>query len=190
MTKVPEDAAYSLVGIFGVTLPMLYADGAWKRRKQAALDELDLAIERASSRNEKPKDVIRVGGASYEDLRTLLPAQLEHLERSLDDYVEWLDSKISIPEDMTSEELLESRLAEGNGYSRLQVEEKMQALLKFFDIAYEFEVHYNQPEPFDIHRAAPFDKLRWLEDAWHIFGYTAARTVLDLKISIEIRKSQ
>ena len=49
-TKIPEDAAYSLIGIFGVTLPMLHADGKYNRRRQAALDKLDAAINCTESR--------------------------------------------------------------------------------------------------------------------------------------------
>jgi|SRR5690242_4077605 len=184
VTKVPEDAAYSLIGIFGVTLPMLYADGNYARRKQAALDELDIVVERTYSRKGKPQDVVRIGGASFEDLRNLNHRQLRDLDVGLNKYIKWLDAKIDIPEDQTSEQLLRSRMVKGNGYARFEVEEKLQTLLKSHGVGYEFEAHCNQPEPFDIHNASAYDKLRWLEDAWHIFGYVATRTVLDIKIWI------
>ncbi|KAF3037795.1 hypothetical protein E8E12_005066 [Didymella heteroderae] len=67
-TKVPEDAAYSLIGIFGVTLPLLYADGNNADRKRAALFELDVVIERAAKKSNRPADLVRNGGVSWEDL--------------------------------------------------------------------------------------------------------------------------
>jgi hypothetical protein len=184
-TKIPEDAAYSLIGIFGVTLPMLYADGNYNRRRQAALDELDIAIARTESRHGRQQDVVRIGGASYEDIKMLSKAEVEHLDADLDVFIDWVDGEISMPTDMTSEELLGHRVLMDSGYPRLEVEEKLETLLQTHRIHYEFEVHRNQPVSFDIHSASSFDKLQWLEDAWHIFGYTAAKTVLDLKIWIK-----
>lgn len=144
---------------------MLYADGNYNRRKQVALDELDVVIERAASRSGKQREVFRIGGASYENLKVLNKHQLGDLDAALDEYVHCLDYCISVPESMISEKLLESGLVLGNGWTRLEVEKRLQTLLKSYEVGYEFVVHYNQLEPFDSHKASSFDALQRLEDA-------------------------
>lgn len=87
-TSVPEDAAYCLMGIFDVQLPMLYADGEYNKRRKAAMAELDRAIANAS--HEPTKDILRIGGASWNDLSRLGQRQLEALDADLKDYHKWL----------------------------------------------------------------------------------------------------
>ncbi|KAF1363310.1 HET-domain-containing protein [Lizonia empirigonia] len=89
-TTVPEDSAYCLIGIFDVHLHMLYACGEYEKRKKAALDELERAVERSLTTGDSCEDVIRVGGASWSDLSALGQRQLQRLDADLDDYRAWL----------------------------------------------------------------------------------------------------
>lgn len=89
-TTVPEDSAYCLIGIFDVHLHMLYADGEYEKRKKAALDELERAVEQSLTTGDSSEDVIRVGGASWSDLSTLGLRRLRRLDADLDDYLAWL----------------------------------------------------------------------------------------------------
>ncbi|KAH7363696.1 heterokaryon incompatibility protein-domain-containing protein [Pyrenochaeta sp. MPI-SDFR-AT-0127] len=89
-TTVPEDAAYSLIGIFDVELHMLYAEGDYNKRKNAALRMLHKAIAEKNVDAEQLEDVIRIGGASWTDLSTLSHEQLVRLDTDLDEYRKWL----------------------------------------------------------------------------------------------------
>ncbi|KAB2099627.1 hypothetical protein AG0111_0g12184 [Alternaria gaisen] len=96
VTTVPEDAAYCLIGIFDVEdLSMLYAEGDYNKRKDAAMKRLQKAIEEKSTgvediKSGQPQDVVRIGGASWNDLSTLNEDQLRQLDLDLEDYQEWL----------------------------------------------------------------------------------------------------
>ena len=46
---------------------------------------------------------------------------MEHLDADLDAYIDKVDGAISIPTEMTSEELLGHRVLMENGYPRLEV---------------------------------------------------------------------
>jgi hypothetical protein len=70
-TTVPEDAAYCLIGIFDVELNMLYAEGDYNKRKNAAMRRLRKAIEMEDIEPELPQEVVRIGGASWTDLIAL-----------------------------------------------------------------------------------------------------------------------
>lgn len=61
-----------------------------------------------------------------------------------------LDDKIGMPKDMSSTELLNTRMTMNNGHASLQIEEGLQMLLKAYGLGYAFEVHYNNPGPFNI----------------------------------------
>lgn len=89
-TTVPEDAAYCLIGIFDVELPMLYAEGDYNKRKDAALQMLQKAIAEKDINAEPLGDVIRIGGASWSDLTTLGEEDLRRLDADLDEYWKWL----------------------------------------------------------------------------------------------------
>jgi hypothetical protein len=87
VTTVPEDSAYCLIGIFDVELNMLYAEGDYQKRKNAAMRRLVKAIEVEEI---EPQDVVRVGGASWNDLVALNENQLRQLDLDLQEYQKWL----------------------------------------------------------------------------------------------------
>lgn len=87
-TTVPEDAAYCLIGIFDLQLHTLYADGEFEKRKNVALAELDRELKLLPESS--TEDVIRIGGACYNDLSRLGQRQLLGLDKDLDEYQEWL----------------------------------------------------------------------------------------------------
>jgi hypothetical protein len=90
-TTVPEDSAYCLIGIFDVELHMLYAEGDYDKRKNAALNKLHKAIaERNIDDAERLQDIVRIGGASWSDLITLSEEHLQRLDADLKDYQKWL----------------------------------------------------------------------------------------------------
>ncbi|CAN9199705.1 unnamed protein product [Alternaria alternata] len=95
VTTVPEDAAYCLIGIFDVELNMLYAEGDYDKRKNAAMRRLRKAIEVEDT---GPQDVLRIGAASWIDLIALDERQLLELDRDLLRYQKWLLSEIPKPE--------------------------------------------------------------------------------------------
>ncbi|CAN9235263.1 unnamed protein product [Alternaria alternata] len=89
-TTVPEDAAYCLIGIFDVELNMLYAEGDYDKRKNAAMKRLRKAIEVEDIEPGLPQDVVRIGGASWTDLIALKEDQLRQLDLDLQEYQKWL----------------------------------------------------------------------------------------------------
>ncbi|KAF9700714.1 hypothetical protein EKO04_001298 [Ascochyta lentis] len=182
VTKIPEDAAYSLIGIFGVTLPMFYADGDYEVRKRAALEELDLTIDRASSRAGKPQDVVRIGGACWDDLKILDKTRLEQLDWELSAYAVWLFGEVELPLDTSPAARL--RCKEVTGDQRFWAEQKLQGLLGEFGVGYDHSAHYrnHQQEGLDMWIAPNIAKVQRLESAWHSCGPTAARTLIDLKV--------
>ncbi|KAI4701141.1 hypothetical protein J4E89_010717 [Alternaria sp. Ai002NY15] len=92
ITTVPEDAAYCLIGIFDVELPMLYADGNYERRKKKAQRMLKKAIAEAENDadHERLHDVAQIGGASWGDLIALEEKDLKRLDLDLEQYQQWL----------------------------------------------------------------------------------------------------
>ncbi|KAI4682798.1 uncharacterized protein J4E84_007263 [Alternaria hordeiaustralica] len=92
ITTVPEDAAYCLIGIFDVELPMLYADDNYERRKKKAQRMLEKAITEAETDadHERLHDVVRIGGASWGDLIALDEKDLKGLDIDLGQYQQWL----------------------------------------------------------------------------------------------------
>ena len=90
MATVPEDAAYYLIGIFDVELHMLYAEGDYNKRKNAALHKLHKAIAEKNIDAERLEDVIRIGGASWNNLTTLSGEQLRISDADLEQYWKWL----------------------------------------------------------------------------------------------------
>ncbi|KAJ4347432.1 hypothetical protein N0V95_005434 [Ascochyta clinopodiicola] len=188
VTKVPEDAAYSLLGIFGVTLPMFYADGEYEVRKRAALEELDSTIERASLRAGKTKDLVRIGGASYDDLKVLDKAQLEQLDCELSAYAAWFFNKamLSWKDTVASYDFFGFFFDWGSS-----AEFNMGSLLRDFGVGYDPPAPIRSPVQDDIaweNRAAitltahEIALLPSLESFWYEDGSTAARTLIDLKI--------
>lgn len=96
-TTVPEDAAYCLLGIFDVQMPLLYADGEYNKRRQAAMAELDRVIQNAPV--DTTESVLRIGGASWNDLSRLGQRQLEALDADLEAYSKWLlNNFLDLPE--------------------------------------------------------------------------------------------
>jgi hypothetical protein len=89
-TTVPEDSAYCLVGIFDVELHMLYADGDYDKRKDAAQNKLRKAIAERNNDIEASQDVVRIGGASWNDLMRLSEKDLRGLDSDLNEYQKWL----------------------------------------------------------------------------------------------------
>lgn len=89
-TTMPEDSAYCLIGIFDVQLHMLYADGDYEKRKKVAMDELNRAIDRSLATIDSSEDVIRIGGANWNDLNRLGQRQLWKLDADLDGFRNWL----------------------------------------------------------------------------------------------------
>lgn len=182
LTKVPEDAAYSLIGIFGVTLPMLYADGDYESRKRAALNELDMVVGREAARAGKVKDVVRIGGASWEDLKVLSKRQLGELDGVLDEYIERLLRKTDMPTNMSSAGRMDHRAR--SGQARYWAEATLQMILGKFGVDYDHTAHYIEGQ-FDSRTASKRARIQRLEGAWHTLGLTAVRTVIDLKIWME-----
>ncbi|KAF2024449.1 HET-domain-containing protein [Setomelanomma holmii] len=90
VTKVPEDTAYCLIGIFEVELPVLYAEGAYDQRRAAAMARLNAAITDKKIGAGKAEDVVRIGGASWSDLSTLNGKHLRRLDLDLEEYCQWL----------------------------------------------------------------------------------------------------
>lgn len=182
VTKIPEDAAYSLIGIFGVMLPMYYADGDYTARKAAALEELDVKIEQAATRNGKPEDVVRIGGASWEDLKLLDKAQLATLDWKLSDYAIWLFNEVDLPLDKSPS--ARQKHKDSTKDARYWAEQKLQVLLRSFGVGYDHSAHYRNyaQDQFDIRAAPNIAKTQRLESTWHTCGLIAVRTLIDLKI--------
>jgi hypothetical protein len=86
VTKVPEDAAYCLAGLFGISrLHMFCRDGNEDERKEEDLAELRSGIRRKAASIEQ-SDTARIGGASWSDLTTLSKGDLLKLDFALDVY--------------------------------------------------------------------------------------------------------
>lgn len=125
-TTVPEDSAYCLLGIFNVQLPMLYADGEYDKRREAALAELDRAIKVAPIEYENG---LRIGGARWSDLSTLRQRQLEALDTDLERYYKWLLDEFP----SQKKKRLESRLPELSQAAGM----KMKLLLSNYGVGYD-----------------------------------------------------
>ncbi|KAH4055808.1 hypothetical protein HBI06_087570 [Parastagonospora nodorum] len=77
ITSVPEDAAYCLFGIFDVELPIMYADGDYKKRKKIALDKLKKVLKEKEIESKSSDEIIHI-------------EQLLKLDSDLDQYSEWI----------------------------------------------------------------------------------------------------
>ncbi|KAJ6199252.1 heterokaryon incompatibility protein-domain-containing protein [Bipolaris maydis] len=87
---IPEDVAYSLMGIFDVGLPMMYADGDYDKRKNVALKALQKAIDEKNVNYKEPQHVIRIGGASWSELMRLNEKDLQELDSDLQEFQKWI----------------------------------------------------------------------------------------------------
>lgn len=110
-----------------MTIPILYADGNYDRRKKATLDELGMVIERVDSRSKKPRDVVRVGGASWSDLRVLDKETLGRLNIVLEDCSIRLLRHIALPSVMNDETIMAHRKL--TSAVRIAAEKELQRLL-------------------------------------------------------------
>jgi hypothetical protein len=106
-------------------------------------------------------------------------SELTQLNTSLNEYMDWLDDKIEIPKDMSSTELLDTRMVADNGHTSLHIEEELPTLLKAYGVGYDFGVRYNHSKPFDIQKASSSARVHWLGDAWDVFGFIVVRTILN-----------
>ncbi|EMD62369.1 hypothetical protein COCSADRAFT_220110 [Bipolaris sorokiniana ND90Pr] len=148
---IPEDAAYSLMGIFGVQLPILYADGDYDERKNIALKTLKKAIAEKKVDDKEPHRVIRIGGASWGDLMRLSENDLQELDSDLQEYQKWLLEEL--PNQINKLAVwtpLLGELSEAAGV-------KMKALLEKHGVVYE-DLSHLQP------------KMRPYEQAWACFS--------------------
>ncbi|EUC41292.1 hypothetical protein COCMIDRAFT_106529 [Bipolaris oryzae ATCC 44560] len=148
---IPEDVAYSLMGIFDVQLPMLYADGDYDRRKNAALKTLQKAITERNDNDKESQSVIRVGGASWSDLMKLSENDLQELDSDLQEYQKWLLEELPNQiNKLTVWTPLLGELSEAAGV-------KMKALLEKYGVVYE-DLSHLQPN------------IRPYEQAWACFS--------------------
>ena len=85
-TTVPEDMAYCLLGIFGVWMTPVYADGDREWLRSKAVKELKSKIEN----EEVAEKFIVIGGASWSDLSALGDYRLQELDREIRGYTSWL----------------------------------------------------------------------------------------------------
>jgi hypothetical protein len=193
ITTVPEDAAYCLIGIFDVELHMLYADGNYDKRKNAAQDKLHKAIAEKNNDEERRQDVVLIGGASWSDLITLSNEHLRRLDIDLEEYQKWL--LVEFPK----------QLNEGIGWHASLTNlsqtagKRMRVLLAKHGVRYEdlsnLEANMQSwKEPWarykDQNVAAQARVQALVENRWYwtkknedVFtGITAARTFEDLKI--------
>lgn len=125
-TTVPEVRAYWLMGIFDVQLPVLYADDEYDKRQKVAMAELDKAINNATVNI--TEDVLRIGGASSNDLSRLGQRQLEALDADLEAYHQWLLDVFPAQQILLEGKLPELLQAAGS---------KMKLLLAKYEVAYD-----------------------------------------------------
>jgi hypothetical protein len=193
ITTVPEDSAYCLIGIFDVELHMLYAEGDYDKRRNAALNQLHIAIAAKNIDAERQQDVVRIGGASWGDLATLSEEHLRRLDLDLEEYQKWL--LVEFPKQHNnwygwSESLMDLSQTAGK---------RMKALLAKQGVCYEDLSHleanmqswkepwarYNDESATAQARVQALVENRWFwtkknEDVFT--GITAARTFEDLMV--------
>lgn len=190
---IPEDAAYSLMGIFGVDLLVLYADGDYDERKDIAFKSLKKAIAEKKIDEKEPHHVIRIGGASWSDLVRLSENDLQELDSDLQEYQKWLLGEL--PNQINKLTVWNSLLGELSEAAGV----KMKELLEKHGVAYE-DLSHLQPNmrPYDQAWARFSDQKlpvqtrvqALVENRWfftrkneNVFTcITAARTLKDLMI--------
>ncbi|KAH5193725.1 hypothetical protein HBI26_186660 [Parastagonospora nodorum] len=76
ITSVPEDAAYCLFGIFDVELPIMYADGDYKKRKKIALDKLKKVLKEKEIESKSSDEIIHIDLDQYSEwILDIFPGQ-------------------------------------------------------------------------------------------------------------------
>jgi Heterokaryon incompatibility protein (HET) len=185
-TTREEDAAYSLLGIFDIHMPLLYGEGQekalirlQKEIKESLKDELPGAGAVGQRRME---EFVRVGGASWRDLVKLDEGRLRELDQGLHAFASWM-------------------LKQGGDmiYKSGEAGLRMKSLLNRVGVSYhdnsDLEATVtNWPEPWSRFRESSmpgFYRVRgYLENRWwwangtedRFTGIIAARTLLDLMI--------
>jgi hypothetical protein len=179
-TTRPEDMAYCLLGIFGVRMTPVYADGDPEDLRSQAVKELKSKIEK----KEVPENVIVIGGASWSDLSVLGDDRLQELDREIQKYTGWLLQQGQPP---TQKNLRQMSADAGL---------KMRQLLRNFDVDYndDYGLHgrfttWEEPWSRFLHQQSSFERVRgFLENRWWIgngpehchTGIMAAKTLLGL----------
>ncbi|KAL9618011.1 MAG: hypothetical protein Q9160_007259 [Pyrenula sp. 1 TL-2023] len=174
-TKREEDRAYCLLGIFGIYMPPLYGEGG-----KNAMNRLQKEIRVTSGQGEM-HELVRIGGASWNDLSNLDETKLEKLDSELKMMVDWM------LEAGDTETHIQKMSAEA-GF-------KMRSLLNDLGVSYHDESHlkarswrdpwsrYTAPNETGVYRLGGFLENRWYwanhkEDCFT--GVVAVRTLLDL----------
>jgi hypothetical protein len=188
VTKRPEDAAYSLLGIFDVKLTPIYSDGNAVNLKHKAIRELKRCIDIGGGVAES----IRVGGASWRDLSTLNERRLKELDEAIRKYTtKWFCCQGQPPH---HENLQRMSTDAGRG---------MKELLGSFEVGYNDEsgLHgrfttWEEPWGRFINHESKFERVRgFLDNRWWVSngqedchtGIMAAKTLLDLIIWRDIK---
>jgi hypothetical protein len=187
VTKVPEDAAYCLVGLFGIRLYMSYRDGNEDERKEEALAELRSGIVRKAA-SVKQSDAVHIGGASWSDLTTLSQSDLLRLDFALDVYQSSLLNLFS-QHSTSGKSLMDLTQAAGEQMRSLMAEHK----IRYDDlVGYKATVHsWEEPwNRFLDERASKQARISaLLENRWYnaeraekfMECITAVRTLIDVK---------
>jgi hypothetical protein len=186
-TKRPEDAAYSLLGIFDVRLTPVYSDGDPKHLKRKAIGELRRNIDAS----EVVEDTIRIGGASWRDLSALNDKRLKELDEGIRQYTNWFCQQ---GQPATTENITQMSTDAGR---------KMKELLGSFEVGYNDDsgLHgkittWQEPWRRFTDHPVKFEKVRgFLDNRWWISNgpedchtaIMAAKTLLDLIIWRDIR---
>jgi hypothetical protein len=124
VSKVPEDAAYCLAGLFGISrLHMFCRDGNEDERKEEDLAELRSGIRRKAASIEQ-SDTARIGGASWSDLTTLSKGDLLKLDFALDVYQSSL-LNLSLQHSTSRKSLSDLSQAAGEQMRSLMAEHKI-----------------------------------------------------------------
>lgn len=181
-TSRGEDAAYSLLGIFGVGLEAIYGTG-----RVYALRRLEREIRESPNAGET-YDVVQVGGASWNDLQALNERQLSELDTGLEEYTRWVFKEVDV-------DTVDTISGEAGS--------KMQTLLGSVGVSYNDEsnhlrgkvtgwqqpwLEYEAQSKPDVERLLAFLSNRWWwangceHNLEHFTAIIAAKTLIGLRI--------